>query len=357
MKKLVASLRRTPDDVLRVGTLAERDHRVYFEYEPSFLEAGLELSPFKLPAKPGLIEHTDHAFGPLPGLFDDSLPDGWGLLLMDRVFRRQGIEPATLSPLDRLAYLGTRTMGALTYHPPAFEQSHESDQLDLYALGHNAQEVMRGDAADILPELQRAGGSPGGARPKVLVGVRVDELLSGEDDLPGSIEHWLIKFPAREDEASAGPIEYAYSRMAQAAGIEMPPTRLFEANQGRMRRRYFGVKRFDRAANNRRFHVHTFANLIHANFRIPSTDYADLFKVTSALTRDHSDLLQLFRRMVFNIGPRIATTDQAVEAIEYQAATFRRCLRPTWQRHPGSQTCGLFASVGPGHGLPDANKT
>ena len=303
MKKLVVSLRRAPDDVLMVGTLAERDHRVYFEYEPSFLESGLELSPYKLPAMPGLIDHADHAFGPLPGLFDDSLPDGWGLLLMDRAFRRQGIEPATLSPLDRLAYLGTRTMGALTYHPPAVEQSHKSDQLlDLYALGHNAQEVMQGDAAEILPELQRAGGSPGGARPKVLVGVRGGELLSGEDDLPDGFEHWLIKFPAREDEASAGPIEYAYSRMAQAAGIEMPPTRLFEAKQGRKRRCYFGVQRFDRAANNRRFHVHTFANLIHANFRIPSTDYADLFKVTAALTLDHSDLLQLFRRMVFNIA-------------------------------------------------------
>lgn len=303
MRELAVKLQRRPNDALTVGTLAEQDRRIYFEYDPAFLDTGLELSPFKLPAQPGLIEHTDHAFGPLPGVFDDSLPDGWGLLLMDRHFRRQGVDPATLSPLDRLAYLGTRTMGALTYHPPSREQPEHGEQLiDLYALGRNAEDVLEGDAAEVLPELMRAGGSPGGARPKVLVGIQGDRVISGEDDLPDGYEHWIVKFAAKADAGDAGPVEYAYSLMARAAGIDMPPTRLFEVEHGRAGRRYFGVKRFDRVDNNRRIHMHTFANLIHADFRLPSTDYADLFKVTQALTRNHADLLRLFRLMLFNVA-------------------------------------------------------
>ena len=95
-----------------------------------------------------------------------------------------------------------------------------------------------------------------------------------------------------------GAVEYAYAPMAGAAGIDMPPTRLFETSEGG---RFFGVKRFDRDGN-RRFHVHTFGNLIQANFRIPSADYADLLKAASVLTRDHQDVLRAFRRMVFNVA-------------------------------------------------------
>ena len=301
MKKLTVRLRRTPDDVLTVGTLAEQDRRIYFEYAPAFLDTGLQLSPFKLSLRPGLIDHTEVSFGPLPGLFDDSLPDGWGLLLMDRHFRSEGVEPNTLSPLDRLAWLGTRTMGALTYHPPA-DVKRDDRVLDLYQLGRNAERVLAGDATKVLPELMRAGGSPGGARPKVLVGISGNRVISGEDDLPGEFGHWMVKFAAKADVRDAGPVEYGYSLMARAAGIEMPPTRLFEVKQGRRVRRYFGVARFDRSTYNRRTHVHTFANLIHANFRIPATDYADLFKVTRSLTRNHSDVLRLFRLMVFNVA-------------------------------------------------------
>jgi serine/threonine-protein kinase HipA len=110
MKKLAVKLAWEPGRTPVVGQLAETDHRIYFEYDPGFMERDLELSPFNLPVRPGLIEHVDRAFGPLPGLFDDSLPDGWGLLLMDRIFRQRGLAPSALSPLDRLAFLGTRTI-------------------------------------------------------------------------------------------------------------------------------------------------------------------------------------------------------------------------------------------------------
>ena len=277
MKKLEVRLSRGPGEERMVGQLAETGtgpggRRIYFEYDPGFLRDPLWLSPFKLPPEPGLVEHRDRAFGPVFGLFDDSLPDGWGLLLMDRFFQQQGSALAEVSVLDRLAYLGTRTMGALTYHPPA-------------------------EPADRDPQLLRAGGSPGGARPKVLVGVRGDEILSGEEDLPPGYTHWMVKFQAREDPPDAGAVELAYSSMARDAGIDMPPTRLFETARGE---RFFGVERFDRRGNHR-YHVHTFGNLIHADFRIPSCDYRQLLEVTRVLTRNHKEVLEAYRRMVFNV--------------------------------------------------------
>jgi len=242
MRKLTVRLTRSPTDFSVVGELAEQGRGVYFEHAPEFIATGLQLSPFKLPARVGLIEHVDRAFGPLPGLFDDSLPDGWGLLLMDRHLRGQGIDPHAVSPLARLAWLGTRTMGALTYHPPDMIEADDSP-LDLRALSKNAEQVFEGDAAELLPQLLCTGGSPGGARPKVLVGLRGDRLISGVDDLPEGHEHWMVKFAARADARDAGPIEHAYALMAGAAGIDMPEVRLFEVGETR---RYFGVRRFDR---------------------------------------------------------------------------------------------------------------
>ena len=299
MKKLEVCFTRSPGDSMAVGTLAEDRGRVYFEYTADFLATGLDLSPFRLPFEPGLYEHRDRDFGPLPGVFDDSLPDGWGLLLMDRHFRSLGRNLAEISPLDRLAWLGTRTMGALTYHPPANRDDADASVFDLHDLARQSQEILAGAAVDVLPELLRAGGSPGGARPKVLVGYspETDDVRSGEDDLPDGFEHWIVKFAADADSPDAGAVEYAYSQMAREAAIDMSPTHLFETSAGD---RFFGIRRFDRDGN-RRYHVHTFGNLIHSNFRIPSADYADLLKATSLLTRNHQHVLRTFRRMVFNV--------------------------------------------------------
>lgn len=299
MKKLDVRFTRSPREALRVGMLAEDRGRIYFEYTPEFLATGLNLSPFRLPFERGLFEHTDRSFGPLPGLFDDSLPDGWGLLLMDRHFRALGLNMAEFSPLNRLSWLGTWTMGALTYHPPVERESIDAAVFDLHDLARQSELQLAGAAPDVLPALLRAGGSPGGARPKVLVGFNpgTGHITSGEDDLPEGYEHWIVKFAGRTDSADAGAIEYAYSLMAAEAGVDMPPTRLFETIEND---RFFGVRRFDREGN-RRFHVHTFGNLIQSNFRIPSVDYADLLKAASILTRNHQDVLRAFRRMVFNV--------------------------------------------------------
>jgi serine/threonine-protein kinase HipA len=297
MKKLEVRLTFAPGEHRTVGQLAEADRRIYFEYDDAFLQNPLWLSPFKLPPEPGLREHRDLSFGPMFGLFDDSLPDGWGLLLMDRYFARRRLPLEPVSPLDRLAYLGDRTMGALTYHPPARQEDVDHQLLNLNGMSREAYRVMAGKSARLLPQLLRAGGSPGGARPKVLVGLRGDDMISGEDVLPEGYTAWLVKFHSSRDAADEGRIEYAYARMAQAAGIAMPATRLFTTQAGDA---FFGVARFDREQNRRR-HVHTFGNLIHSNFRVPGCDYELLLKVARVLTKNQTDVQSLFRLMVFNI--------------------------------------------------------
>jgi len=249
MKKLNVYFTATPEENRRIGALAEANRKIYFEYDPEFLKDPLWLSPFKLPPEPGLHEHRDLFFGPLFGLFDDSLPDGWGLLLMNRHFRQQGILPEAVSPLDRLAYMGTRTMGALTYHPAEPDDGRD-DALDLHNLAQEAYRVLEGTATEVLPQLMRAGGSPGGARPKVLIGLKDNRIISGVDNLPVGYTGWIVKFPSRQDAVDDGCVEYAYSIMARAAGLQMPATRLFTTSPGDS---FFGVERFDRH-HNQRFH-------------------------------------------------------------------------------------------------------
>lgn len=281
-----------------VGTLAERDRRVYFEYDGTFLKAPLPISPFKLPVRPGLFEHEERGFAQVFGVFNDSLPDGWGLLLMDREFRKRGVDPFRLSILDRLAYIGTRAMGALTYHPATGGGGEEPLRIDLDALAGQAERILEGSAEELLPALRIAGGSPGGARPKVLVGVRDDgHLISGTADLPEGYRPFLIKFPAQEDPADVGPLEAAYAQMAEQAGIEMPATRLFETPGGS---RHFGAERFDRVGNPR-LHMHTLGGLLHASHRLPSLDYEGLLRATLELTKDHRQMEEAFRRMAFNV--------------------------------------------------------
>ena len=278
---------------LAVGRLVSKDKQTYFQYNPEFIATGLQLSPFHLPLNNQVHKAPQKPFNGLQGVFADSLPDGWGLLLMDRCLRQQGFNIADITPLDRLLYIGSTGMGALTYEPDRSIPS-SYDNLDLSVLSHEASEVYAGKQVDILPELLRAGGSPGGARPKVVVGIRGDQMISGEQDLPEEYQAWLIKFHATH--ADEGLIEEAYARMLKLAHITMPETQLMSANNTQ----YFAVKRFDRI-NNQRLHVHTLAGLTLADFRVPDFDYEKLIRLTLILTRNVEDAQRVYRQMVFNI--------------------------------------------------------
>nr|WP_321524962.1 type II toxin-antitoxin system HipA family toxin [uncultured Cohaesibacter sp.] len=286
------------DDVISVGRLAIRDGRIYFEYDASFIDVGIELSPLRLPLKRGVSSFDPFLFEGLPGLFNDSLPDGWGRLLFDRFARSHGVLPQEISPLDRLAYMGRRALGALVYEPDHAVGEQEGT-ISLDALADQAQEILEGRAEDVLEDLLALNGSSAGARPKALLGVDRDRrvIIHGVSDLPDGFDHWLIKFPNSQDGIDAGAVEYVYALMAKDAGIEMPDVHLFPAASGPG---YFGIRRFDRVGD-QRFHMHTACGLVHSDFRTPSMDYEDLVALTQMLTRDIREVEKLYRLAVFNV--------------------------------------------------------
>jgi len=286
------------DSPLPVGRLAIREQKIYFEYDRAFTARGLEISPQRLPLQPGLRSFDPVLFEGLPGVFNDSLPDGWGCLLFDRAMRAQGILPSQVSPLDRLAHVGNGGMGALIYEPDMGPGLAGGD-IDLDLLAGQAQNVLEGQADDVLAELIALNGSSAGARPKALIGYNAatGAIIHGRDILPEGFEPWLVKFSNTQDDADAGAIEYVYALMAKAAGVEMTETHLFPAQKGAG---YFATRRFDRDGASR-LHAHTASGILHADHRTPSLDYQDLLALSVIMTRDIREAEKMFRFGVFNV--------------------------------------------------------
>lgn len=284
--------------VQSVGRLAIRNGVIYFEYDNTFLEGNLEISPIKLPLQRGVIELPREPFEGLAGVFNDSLPDGWGRLLFDRMLRNEGVLPSEITPLDRLAHVGLQGLGALVYEPDE-SPKFDDEIIDLDVLASQTKEVLEGDSDEVIAELLALNGSSAGARPKALIGVDKERknISFGALQLSDDFEHWMVKFPNSQDGKDAGAIEYVYALMATEAGITMPNVHLFSSQKGNG---YFAVKRFDREGN-KRLHMHTVSGLIHNNFRFPSLDYEDLLSLTSFLTKDIREVEKMFRLAVFNV--------------------------------------------------------
>jgi serine/threonine-protein kinase HipA len=336
-----------------VGALAWRDRHAFFQYDPAFVETGLPLSPVKLPLSPRLFEAPLSPFDGLHGLFNDSLPDGWGRLLLDRNLQRAGLQPAELTPLDRLAYVGSRGMGALRYRSEHETGADTQADVDLDALEAAARLILSGDSAAVLAELLDLNGSSGGARPKVLVGLGADQrqLFHGVDALPPGAEHWMVKFAGAGDLEDSGAVELAYAGMAAAAGIDMMPTRLFPAKRGPG---YFGVKRFDRAGP-ARLHVHSVCGLLDADHRLPSIGYETLLKVTRLVTRNQAEVERVFDRMVFNVVAHNRDDHTKNHAFLLQGREWRAtpAYDLTFSAGPGGEHCLDIAGNGRNPGVPE----
>lgn len=297
ISQVTVSLDFGEGSIIQVGRLASAERgKIYFEYSP--ILRGLRISPLRLPPEPGLMLFED-----LPGVFYDSLPDGWGRLLLDRLARSNGVAPNQMTALDRLARVGHSGMGALVYEPD-LSGDRPSGALDIDDLALKTEQVLRGSAEDVLEELVALGGSSAGARPKAMISVNPtgSQIIYGEDNKTrkGYVP-WLVKFPNTQDGPDAGAIEYVYSLMAKEAGVFMSETRFFPAKNGPG---YFTTKRFDRKESQggmARLHVHTAGGLLHSDFRTPSLDYEDLLALTEIMTRDMREVEKMYRHAVFNV--------------------------------------------------------
>ena len=266
-----------------VGILAEtKDGFGAFQYDKEWLRDGFSISPFSLPLEGRVFVPKSDVFDGLFGVFSDSLPDGWGRLLVDRMLLSKSIRPQTVREVTRLGIVGSSGMGALEYVPELFP-IEEKENVDLEQLAKECELIFQEKDPENLEELFQMGGSPGGARPKVLVRI---------DGAP-----WLIKFPSHYDKTNIGLEEYRYMLCAKKCGIDVPEVRLFPAQRGEG---YFGVRRFDRK-DNEKIHMISVSGLLETSHRVPKLDYQDLMRLTYILTKDSRQTEEMYRRMCFNV--------------------------------------------------------
>jgi serine/threonine-protein kinase HipA len=287
------------EEEIEVGELINEQKQIFFRYYPSFIQRGLEISPLKLKLNATLHRANEAPFDGLAGVFADSLPDGWGRLLLDRALAAKGVSVAEINPLQRLSYVGNRGMGALNYRPEMPQENMAFFQIELDEIALATQQIIAGTADEVLDEMYQLGGSSGGARPKILVAYNSEtqHFKANEPVLPAGYEHWLIKFPSHYDKGDIANIEYAYYKMAIAAGIEMSECRLFQGKSGKM---YFGTKRFDRNQQ-QRLHLHSAAGLMHDNFRLSNLDYGHLMDCAFTLEKDVLAYEKILRLATFNV--------------------------------------------------------
>lgn len=282
-----------------IGVILETENGIQFQYSDAFDGERLQISPVMLPYDPHRVygKYDSMAFDGLPGIFNDSLPDSFGALLMNQYFADKYGGATSLSPIDKLLYVGTNGMGAIEYYP-AYEDMASSGLL-LRDYIEATRHVLSGESSDVLKEASRHP-SPGGARPKAAVqwdrgknlmvvgGVQADE---------NNMEEWIVKFDEEGKETTK--IEYCYMSLAKEVGINIPSIALIPSES----ECHFAIKRFDRKADGSKLHLATLSGLLHINHNNyhVSTSYEHCIKIGTGITQEWETAKEIFRRMVFNV--------------------------------------------------------
>lgn len=298
VRKINVLLRFDGPEII-VGQLVLNGRDVLFKYSDAFLSNGFNLSPIRMVFDNSIQTGPVGPFNGLFGVFADSIPDAWGRLLIKRKLANQQIAIESLNSLDYLLFVGNNGPGALKYRPTIEESVPDKRPINLDALNESAAQVMQGESSEIIDAVFDAGGSPGGARPKVYAGYdpQSDSLIHGLEQLPDQHNHWIIKFAATIDSDDIANREMAYYRMALDAGLEMTECRLFTGKSGK---KYFGTRRFDRDGNHR-IHMVSAAGMFHDDYEHSQMDYGTLLHEGGQLINDARVDEQIFRRAVFNV--------------------------------------------------------
>ncbi|MDX2277374.1 MAG: type II toxin-antitoxin system HipA family toxin [Hyphomonadaceae bacterium] len=289
-----------PDARVPVGQLAWAQQTAQLEWSREVIAKKLSVDPLpRYPLQPGLQAARTRDFDGLHGFLADSLPEGWGHLVMRKRLRELGHDIDALTPMERLALVGDNGRGALVFSPATTPDAGLSEGLDLDALAEDAAELLTGEDGKLADVLAKAAGGSGGARPKVHVGFGPKgEISVGDSELPADHAAWIVKFKAKEDPDDIGPLEEAYACMAEAAGLKLAEHRLIPAKQGHA---YFATRRFDRPSPGARVHMVSLAGAVEAPMTAGSLSYDQFLRATHAITRDAEDVARAFRHMVFNV--------------------------------------------------------
>jgi len=268
----------------KVGTLSEfKGVLTAFQYSQSWIRNGFSISPLSLPLSDKIYFSEYEPFNGLFGVFDDSLPDGWGMLLTDRMLRSNGIDPQSINSITRLSLLGENAKGALEYRPSQFDETMGSEGIDFDLLYEQCNAIYLGNDKIEYDHLYSMAGSSGGARPKAYIS------LDGEA--------WLIKFPSSGDSKGIGVQEFEYCRTARECGIRTVECRLLPSTKTEG---FFACRRFDRNPSGSRVHMVSAGGLLETSYRFPMLDYSHLMKLTAYLTKDVNEVKNMFSLMCFN---------------------------------------------------------
>lgn len=307
----------------RVGAVALNPRTgVYaFQYDPAWVSSGVEVAPLHMPLRAAPYEFTGlstETFRRLPPAIADALPDRFGNALIDRWMATQAIERDEFTVLDRLAYVADRAMGAFEFRPPIDVRAAAPTAVQMADLVLAARRAFDGSGrqpvdAESLEQLILVGSSAGGARPKALVAFNPQtyQIRSAWRDLEPGFEHWLFKLDGVSGDAldghtaslgtgaAFGRIEYAYSQMARAAGIDMTECLLLDEGP----RRHFATRRFDRGPAGEKRHMVSLCGLANLDFNLIGAHTYDQYLATiRQLGLGAEQLAEGYRRMVFNVA-------------------------------------------------------
>jgi serine/threonine-protein kinase HipA len=339
-----------------VGAVALAQNLGYyaFEYDSRFIKSGIELAPFAMPLSEArepfvFVDLPELSFKRLPALLADTLPDDFGNALIDAWMAGKGIDKAQVTPLDRLAYMGKRGMGALEFKPARTPAISGSTAIKLSRLVESARQAIHGElgpdhlAKAALAQIIQLGTSAGGARAKAAIAWNpaTDEIRPGQFDVEPGFEHWLLKFDGMGADRELGGtqdygrIEYAYYLMACAAGITMSPCRLLEENG----RAHFMTLRFDRQGN-RKHHLQSLCAMAHLDYKQKAShDYSQFLQTVIRLELDYAAREEAFRRMAFNV--MAANCDDHTKNISFM---LREGMR--WELAPAYDVTYAFNPAG-----------
>jgi len=311
----------------QIGAVAwnEQQQLASFEYTPTFSRKGIEPAPLMMPcsatrnvfAFPELRPRpnaTEDAFKGLPGMLADALPDRFGTSLINVWLARQGRPENSLNPVERLCFVGSRGMGALTFKPASQAINSEAERVSIANLVDISRKLLANreqfstdlrDEESAMESILQVGTSAGGARPKAVIAYNEEtkEVRTGQANAPSGFEHWLLKIDGASDvqfgkSSGFGRVEMAYYDMALDAGIQMMPSRLLEENG----RGHFMTKRFDRSGGSTRHHIQTLCAMKHYDFNnMLGYSYEQLFQTMRELQLSYAEAEQMYRRMVFNV--------------------------------------------------------
>ena len=267
-----------------VGFLEELDNKdIAFQYSEDWVDNGFSISPLSLPLSDKVYISKSEYFHGLFGVFNDSLPDGWGELLVRRMLINKDVSFNKLSSLSRLSLISSNGLGGLSYEPTQSENLIDT-QYDLDLLANDVSNIFNDNYENSNFDMIFAlGGASGGARPKVHI------KINNED--------WIIKFPSSIDPINIGELEYAVNKLAKESRINVNEFKLFPSKDYLG---YFGAKRFDRS-NNKRLHMISLSALLETTHRIPYIDYKHLFQVIQTICVDQADMYEAYKRMCFNV--------------------------------------------------------